>query len=537
MRRGVKAGLAVTVAMAVLAGGGFFAYRLFFARLPVGTQAHAAPTGPPSAAETRKTADAFLSAWTSGHTTRAAELTNDAPDATPALASFHSNAHMTSLKAVPGPATGRTVPFTVHAVVSYGGKRSAWSYRSSLTVVRGLTTHRPLVDWENAVLYPGLKEGETLETGRDPAPTLRVEDRHGKRLTPADYPSLSGVLDQLQTRYGKKVGGEAGIATWIDDAQGDPGKVVHVLAKGRAAVLHTTLDAKLQAAAQQAVKAKPHSAVVAVQPSTGGILAIADNDSGAALDGALAPGSTFKVITSAALLEHDKGLTPQTPVACPPTAGFPNGQQFHNVENMSEPQATLAWDFAASCNTAFISLGGKIGQDALTEQAAAEFGFGRTWNVGIPTRDGSVPSTQGNNDEKAAQMIGQGRITMSPLTMASVAATAREGSFIQPHIVAPSLIGAAQAHASRPLPVTVANDIRSMMHLTATSGTAAVPMSGITGTYVGAKTGSAEVDGQDKPNGWFIAYRDDVAAAGVVEQGGEGKDSAGPIVAAILRAS
>jgi cell division protein FtsI/penicillin-binding protein 2 len=103
--------------------------------------------------------------------------------------------------------------------------------------------------------------------------------------------------------------------------------------------------------------------------------------------------------------------------------------------------------------------------------------------------------------------------------------------------VAPSLIGAPQAHASRSLPVTVANDIRSMMHLTATSGTAAVPMSGITGTYVGAKTGSAEVDGQDKPNGWFIAYRDDVAAAGVVEQGGEGKDSAGPIVASILRAS
>jgi cell division protein FtsI/penicillin-binding protein 2 len=75
------------------------------------------------------------------------------------------------------------------------------------------------------------------------------------------------------------------------------------------------------------------------------------------------------------------------------------------------------------------------------------------------------------------------------------------------------------------------------MHLTATNGTAAPAMRGVYGTFVGAKTGSAEVGGQDKPNGWFTAYRDDVAAAGVVQQGGHGVDSAGPIVAAILKAS
>lgn len=50
------------------------------------------------------------------------------------------------------------------------------------------------------------------------------------------------------------------------------------------------------------------------------------------------------------------------------------------------------------------------------------------------------------------------------------------------------------------------------------------------------KTGSAEVDGQKKPNGWFTAYRGDLAAAGVVQQGGHGGETAGPIVAALLKA-
>ena len=72
------------------------------------------------------------------------------------------------------------------------------------------------------------------------------------------------------------------------------------------------------------------------------------------------------------------------------------------------------------------------------------------------------------------------------------------------------------------------------MAYTAAYGTAAEAMSGVTGD-VGAKTGSAEVDGQKKPNGWFTAYRNDLAAAGVVQAGGHGGDTAGPIVAELLK--
>ncbi|MCZ9348133.1 penicillin-binding transpeptidase domain-containing protein, partial [Streptomyces sp. TRM76130] len=71
---------------------------------------------------------------------------------------------------------------------------------------------------------------------------------------------------------------------------------------------------------------------------------------------------------------------------------------------------------------------------------------------------------------------------------------------------------------------------------TADYGTAAEAMAGVGGD-AGAKTGSAEVDGQEKPDGWFTAYRDDLAAAGVVQAGGHGGDTAGPIVAALLKAA
>lgn len=77
--------------------------------------------------------------------------------------------------------------------------------------------------------------------------------------------------------------------------------------------------------------------------------------------------------------------------------------------------------------------------------------------------------------------------------------------------------------------------LKSLMKLTATSGTAAEAMAGVSGD-IGAKTGSAEVDNQKKPNAWFSAYRDDVAAAAVVPASGHGGSNAGPLVRAILTA-
>jgi membrane carboxypeptidase/penicillin-binding protein len=125
---------------------------------------------------------------------------------------------------------------------------------------------------------------------------------------------------------------------------------------------------------------------------------------------------------------------------------------------------------------------------------------------------------------------------MNPLTMASVASTVLSGAFHQPYIVAPSVDTRQLAKSSRPLSADTAKQLRSLMQLTATSGTAAEAMAGLDGK-LGAKTGSAEVDGQKKPNGWFTAYRNGLAAAAIVPGGGHGGSSAGPIVAHILRSA
>lgn len=74
-----------------------------------------------------------------------------------------------------------------------------------------------------------------------------------------------------------------------------------------------------------------------------------------------------------------------------------------------------------------------------------------------------------------------------------------------------------------------------MMNRTATSGTAAEVMAGLSGR-IGAKTGSAEVDGQNKSDSWFTGYRGDVAAAAMTQDGGHGVDASGPVVVDVLRA-
>jgi hypothetical protein len=539
MRRGVKTAIVGGVIAAVVGTAGYGAYNLYGSLTGISASAKPIPTGPPTADEVRDTAKSFLADWAKGDVTTASQLTNDAVTAQTALSGYRTLAHVTSVKLTPGTPAGRKVPFSVRATLTYQGKKSIWTYDSALTVTRGLTTGRPLVDWKASVVHPQLKKGEYLETGQGETPTVDIQDRDGKSMDPNDFPSLSAVFRQLQSRYGAKLGGKPGIETWINpgDGSGDAGETLHFLTKGKGGKLRTTLDSGIQTVAEKEVRTRAQSSVVALQASTGKILAVANNPAtgfDTALQGQLAPGSTMKIITASTLLE--KGLaSPNEALACPPTVNYDQGQIFHNVEHESNLSATFAGDFASSCNTAFISLTGKIGDSALTTEARDVFGIGPEWNTGVSTFDGSVPG--GSGDEKAAEMIGQGQIQMNPLNMASVAATARTGYFHQPVMVDPGLIDGAIAKSSRALQPLAAQQLRQMMHLTATSGTAVTAMRGVTGTYVGAKTGSAEVGGQDKPNGWFTAYRDDVAAAGVVQEGGHGGDSAGPIVAALLKAS
>ncbi|MFH0521634.1 penicillin-binding transpeptidase domain-containing protein [Streptomyces sp. M41] len=550
MAKGVKAAVIGGVFAVMVGGAGYGAYNLMSALNGGGaTGAGGGPaparSGPPSAREVEETAAKFFAAWEKGRAGQAASYTNNDAAAEPLLTSYGENAHITRVRITPGAAKGDTVPFTVEAKVSYGGKSKELGYKSELTVVRGLTTGRALVDWRPAVVHPRLKTGDTLVTGEAASPPIEAVDRDGTVLTKEKYPSLGPVLDTLRDRYGDKAGGEPGIELSIrhaEESPESPDTSLLTLAEGRKGRLETTLSASVQEAAEKAVKRYPESSVVALKPSTGEVLAVANHREdafNAAFEGRVAPGSTMKIITAAMLI--DNGVTSMNgPAPCPPTATW-QSQTFKNLTGLAPDEsanATLAQAFARSCNTAFIKLVDEkpLTDASLTAEAEERFGLrGDDWKTGITSFDGSVPAAGG--PDRAAGAIGQGQVQMNPLNMASVTATAITGRFRQPYIVPPTLDDRRLATAEG-LRASTAAQLKQMMRLTATSpqGTAVRAMSGLSGD-IGAKTGSAEVDGKAGSDSWFTGFRDDVAAAAMSQQGGHGGDAAGPIVAAVLRAS
>ncbi|WP_405472458.1 penicillin-binding transpeptidase domain-containing protein [Streptomyces canus] len=492
-------------------------------------------TGPLSATEVTTTATTFLTSWQQGKVSTAAAATSDSAAATTLLTGYTKDAHLTGVTLTPGTRTGDKVPFSVKATVTYKGTSKPLAYGSSLTVVRDTATGKPQVDWTASVVHPDLKDGDTLVTGESGTPPIKAVDRDGGEITEAKYPSLGTVLDGLREKYGKKAGGKAGIELRVirgkDSKSSD--KTLVELSKGTPGTVRTTLNPTLQAAAEAQVAKQARSSVVVLRPSTGEILAVANASHGfnTAFQGSLAPGSTMKVITSSLLIDEDLASADKAH-PCPKYFTY-GGWKFQNDDKFEIKGGTFKASFARSCNTAFISQAGKLDNDSLTKQAQQVFGLSmNNWAIGVPSFDGSVPVQSAA--QKAASLIGQGGVRMNPLNMASVSATVESGTFKQPYLVSPSVDNRTLATASRTMSSGTLSQLRELMAYTAGYGTAAEAMSGVYGN-VGAKTGSAEVDGQKKPNGWFTAYRGDLAAAGVVQAGGHGGDTAGPIVAALLK--
>ncbi|MFD9966949.1 penicillin-binding transpeptidase domain-containing protein [Streptomyces sp. NPDC059017] len=538
MRSGARIAVVGGVFVLFAGGVGYGAHNVLSGGDDGGTESRSGAvtkrSGPPSAEEVRTTAEDFLAAWASGEAPRAAQLTNNAAEAEPLLSSFRDGAHVSAVTMKQGKPVGPKVPFTVSATVSYEGASKPWTYTSELTVVRGLTTGRPLVDWAPSVVHPQLDKQERLKTGPAAAPPIRAVDRRGRELTKEKYPSLGPVLDQLRQRYGDEAGGKAGVELVISPPDGADTTLL-TLSEGEPGELPTTLDADVQAAAEKAVKRHSEASVVAIKPSTGEIRAVANNRRDgfdAALGGQQAPGSTMKIVTAALLL--DKGLAAADRKAeCPKEAMY-QGRTFHNLGHFDIPDGTFTQSFARSCNTAFVKLIDDVHDDtALSKLARDAFGIGLDWSTGVQTFDGSVP--EGSGGEAAAQYIGQGTVQMNALTVASVAATAKNGGFRQPVIVPRSLDGRELATANRQLSGSVWRQLRDMMRATAQWGSGAQAMAGVPGDK-GAKTGSAEVDGQATSNSWFAGFAGDLAAAAVVQSGGHGGDAAGPLVASVLKA-
>jgi cell division protein FtsI/penicillin-binding protein 2 len=375
-----------------------------------------------------------------------------------------------------------------------------------------------------STLTPGLAAGVVGTVGPITAQEL------GQLGAPYDATSTVGQtgLEQADER---QLAGQPGATVTVVNPSGTKVGTVATLAPHPGTPVTTTIDSTVQHAAEAALAGeKKSAALVAVNATSGDVLAAVSVNSGGfdqAIDGGFPPGSTFKVITSTALITH--GLTPKSAASCPGTATV-DGEVFHNAEGEA-PVGTLLQAFTESCNTAFIQLAtGHLTKPDLPA-AATMLGVGRSLHLGLASFDGSVPQPSDKAD-LAATSIGQGRVLMSPLSMAMVAAAADSGTVRSPQLVA-GASGAAAAATSQ-LPPDVVSDLHEMMASVVASGTAAgqgLPA----GTF--AKTGTAQY-GTTTPlkiDAWLMGFKGDTAfACLVVNANGNGGPTCGPIVARFL---
>jgi Penicillin binding protein transpeptidase domain/NTF2-like N-terminal transpeptidase domain len=448
--------------------------------------------------------------------------------------------------------------FTVTAQLVSG---HTWTYPGRLRLVK--RDHRWWVSWSPAAIYPGLGAGERFVLSAVWPARAQVLAADGTVLSSPQVIARSGSISLLTGNVvtateaqAKALGapyqagdqiGQGGIEqAYQDRLAGRPSLTIRVegpgdrrdataahFAASPGAPVKTSLVLADQLAVSKAVQSaattKPVD-VVALQPSTGQVLAVVERPGGfdRALQGEFPPGSTFKVVTASALAKT--GMQPSSTVQCPSQVTL-GGRTFHNDNNEQYGTTTLQTAFAVSCNSTFALLASqRLGGPALASMATT-LGFNAKPALGIPAALGQF-TTPSEPVDLAADAFGQGTDLVNPLSQATVAAAIEDGTWRPPVLVtSPAPAQTAQPQTLSP---AILGTLRPMMRAVVTSGTAA----GVgfpPGVY--GKTGTAQYGtGANPPShGWFIGYRGDLAFAVLVEGGGTGADSAGPIANAFLR--
>lgn len=366
-----------------------------------------------------------------------------------------------------------------------------------------------------------------------------VEESEGT-IKAGDVVGLSG----LQAAHDEQLRGVPGLAVTIEPAEGGEGREAFTIEKKDGEPVAITIDPATQLRAEAALADLDDlaSAIVAIKPSTGEVLAAASGPGSegysTATLGQYPPGSTFKIATSLAMLRS--GITPETPLPCTATIDV-EGRAFQNVPGYPEsamgdavPFRTV---FANSCNTGFISQYQKISQQQLHD-AAASLGLGvEPADFGAALAVGDVP-TEAPATEHAASMIGQGKVLATPLMMATVAASVSAGHTVSPWLVQPSDEKAGEQGDEAPagdLTADEAATLRDLMGGVVREGSATV-LQDIPG-IVGAKTGTAQFGDGSKAHVWMLAIANDMAAVVFIEEGELGSTTAGPVMHEFLKGS
>lgn len=345
--------------------------------------------------------------------------------------------------------------------------------------------------------------------------------------------------------------------------------------------IRLTIDPDAQLAAMKALNGRT-GAVVAIDPTTGAILALASSPSfdpnllsshdaqeiqntyeelnadsnqpmlNRPLAMTLPPGSTFKLVTAAAALESGKYFA-ESELPGPTEINLPGTDvQLGNWNGKScgtDDVTTLRAALEISCNTAFAWLGMELGADAIGEQAQ-KFGFESEFEVPLTAAVSRFP-TDLNKPQTAMSAIGQFDVRATALQMALVAAgIANDGVVMKPYLVSqilgPDLTVLQNTNPSafgRAMSVENSKILRDMMVGVVTKGTASNAR--ISGINVGGKTGTAENAPGEPAHAWFVGLapsdQSKVAVAVVLQNGGgasevSGNALAAPIAAAVMRA-
>lgn len=429
------------------------------------------------------------------------------------------------------------------------------------------------------------ERGPIVVAGEPIAKSVKTDDTlvYLRRYThPTLYADLTGFYSFIYGRSGVEAA-ENTVLSGTDDrlfVRRMLDLLTNRTPKGGSVLL--TIDPAAQQAAADALGDRK-GAVVALEPSTGKILAmvshpsydpnrLSSHDSNSigkawkqlttdpdkpmlnrATQSRYPPGSTFKLITAAAALESgDYDL--DTRIPAPFALDLPQSSKQLFNENHSRcgggDSVTLEDALRVSCNTAFGGLGLKLGDDALREQAK-QFGFGST---PVPELD-TVPSVFPANPDPPQTVlsaIGQYDVAATPLQMAMVsAAIANNGTLMKPYLVAvdrgPDLrpLNVTEPEVqSRAMSPRAADELTQMMETVVTSGTGRPAQ--IPGVKVAGKTGTAQTTPDKPPYAWFTSFapadHPKVAVAVVIEDADVARSEitggglAGPIATAVTKA-
>ena len=338
----------------------------------------------------------------------------------------------------------------------------------------------------------------------------------------AMVPTDPGFAPDIMARIGPLVADDLdGDAGWKVSAVNDNGAVIGDLVyrepRPQPAV-QVSLDRDAQVAAEQSLSQLPQdmeAMLVAIRPSTGQVLAVAQTDAAdragdLALTGQYPPGSIFKVVTVASGVQQ-LGMDADMVVGCPGTQNI-YGRVVTNFNGFSLGNVPLNNAFAQSCNTTFADMSTQLEPGQLQDMGKA-FGLGVDYDIpGLNTATGAVPVGE-TPLERTEAGYGQGLTLSSPFGAALMSATAAAGTRPVPYLIEGHETTVSEDVPS-PDPETI-SQVQRMMRSVVASGTAA----GMTASgEIHGKTGEAEVN--DGSHAWFTGYRDDLAFASLIVYGG-----------------